>query len=318
MLEKYITKLDAYESNDKLIEDEEPIDDIDDTDEENDDLTVNSIDHWLSYIGHFSLIDAETEIALAKLIEQGDPLAKETLINANYRLVIDIAWKFSGRGVPFPDLIQEGNIGLMRAAEKFDYRYGNKFSTYAVHRITGKIRRAIPQQRNGRRIPNHLYDSIGNAIKIIANYYETNHRNPTSIELSDLMNITFTKAESILNIIYQGCDISLSTPITNNWEDIEIIELISDNDAVDPEQIAYHNILKSEIDTILKLLTPRERLVIRARYGLNDHPAMTLNEIGIRLKIKSSRVQQIELTALKKLRNINKYHKLYETLEYIE
>ncbi len=272
----------------------------------------DSIRMWLREIGKTPLLTMEEEIALAKRIEAGDEEAKNVLTEANLRLVVSIAKRYSGRGMSFPDLIQEGNIGLIRAVEKFDYRKGYKFSTYATWWIRQAITRAIADQGRTIRIPVHMVETINKLVKTSSQLVQELGREPTLEEIAEAMNVPTERVSEIIRIAPEP--LSLETPIGEE-EDSHLGDFIEDQEAESPAEAASVAILREKIEETLNKLTPRERDVLRMRFGLDDGYSRTLEEVGRHFKVTRERIRQIEAKALKKLRHPQRSKKLREYLE---
>lgn len=272
----------------------------------------DSVRMWLREIGKTPLLTNEKEVALAKRIEQGDEEAKAILTEANLRLVVSIAKRYSGRGMSFPDLIQEGNIGLIRAVEKFDYRKGFKFSTYATWWIRQAITRAIADQGRTIRIPVHMVETINRLIKTSGQLLQDLGREPTIEELSREMGLPAERVSEIIRIAPEP--LSLETPIGEE-EDSHLADFIEDQEAISPAEAASNMILREKIEEVLNNLTPRERDVLKMRFGLDDGYSRTLEEVGRHFKVTRERIRQIEAKALKKLRHPNRSRKLRDYLE---
>jgi RNA polymerase primary sigma factor len=272
----------------------------------------DSVRMWLREIGKTPLLTMDEEISLAKRIEAGDHEAKAVLTEANLRLVVSIAKRYSGRGMSFPDLIQEGNIGLIRAVEKFDYRKGYKFSTYATWWIRQAITRAIADQGRTIRIPVHMVETINRLIKTSSQLLQDLGREPTLDEIAHEMGIPPDRVSEIIRIAPEP--LSLETPIGEE-EDSHLADFIEDQEAVSPSEAASHLILREKIEESLNKLTPRERDVLRMRFGLDDGYSRTLEEVGRHFKVTRERIRQIEAKALKKLRHPSRSKKLREYLE---
>ena len=265
----------------------------------------DSVRMWLREIGKTPLLSLEDEVTLAKRIERGneDPRAakraKDTLTQANLRLVVSIAKRYSGRGMSFPDLIQEGNLGLIRAVEKFDYRKGYKFSTYATWWIRQAITRAIADQGRTIRIPVHMVETINRLIKTSSQLLQEHGREPTIDELARALNMPVERVSEIIRVAPEP--LSLETPIGEE-EDSHLADFVEDADALSPAEAASHMILREKIENALNLLTPREREVLMMRFGLEDGCQKTLEEVGRHFRVTRERIRQIESKALKKLR----------------
>jgi len=278
----------------------------------------DSVRMWLREIGKTRLLTTEEEIELAKRIENRDQdpeaadEAKTILVEANLRLVVSIAKKYSGRGMSFSDLIQEGNIGLIRAVEKFDYRKGYKFSTYATWWIRQAITRAIADQGRTIRIPVHMVETINRLIKTQGQLVQRLGREPTVEEIGREMELTPERVNEIIRIAPEP--LSLETPIGEE-EDSHLADFVQDLEATSPAEAASNVILREQIEDVLAKLTPRERDVIRMRFGLDDGSPRTLEEVGRHFKVTRERIRQIEAKALKKLRHPSKSRKLREFLD---
>lgn len=272
----------------------------------------DSVRMWLREIGKTPLLTMDEEISLAKKIEAGDEEAKGVLTEANLRLVVSIAKRYSGRGMSFPDLIQEGNIGLIRAVEKFDYRKGYKFSTYATWWIRQAITRAIADQGRTIRIPVHMVETINRLIKTQSQLLQDLGREPTLDEVSREMGLTPDRVSEIYRIAPEP--LSLETPIGEE-EDSHLADFIEDQEAISPSEAASNMILREKIEESLNKLTPRERDVLKMRFGLDDGYSRTLEEVGRHFKVTRERIRQIEAKALKKLRHPSRSKRLREYLE---
>ena len=268
---------------------------------------------YLKEIGRVPLLKASEEIEIAKRIEAGDEEAKKELISANLRLVVSIANKYTGRGMLFLDLIQEGNMGLIKAVEKFDYRKGFKFSTYATWWIRQAITRAIADQARTIRIPVHMVETINKMTRIQRQLVQELGRDPTAEEIADRMgNLTADKVREIQKIALDP--VSLETPIGEE-DDSHLGDFIEDKDSVAPDQYANNQLLKDEIGLVLKTLTEREEKVLRLRFGLEDGRTRTLEEVGKEFDVTRERIRQIEAKALRKLKNPTKCKRLKEFLD---
>jgi RNA polymerase primary sigma factor len=271
----------------------------------------DSVRMWLREIGKTPLLSLEDEIELAKEIEKGNPAAKDDLIRANLRLVVSIAKRYTGRGMSFPDLIQEGNIGLIRAVEKFDYNKGYKFSTYATWWIRQAITRAIADQGRTIRIPVHMVETINRLIKTSSQLLQELGREPMLEELARALDMPVERVSEIIRIAPEP--LSLETPIGEE-EDSHLADFIEDHEAVSPDDAASNMILREKIEEALDQLTPRERDVLIMRFGLEDGCQRTLEEVGRHFRVTRERIRQIEAKALKKLRHPNRSRKLREYL----
>jgi len=278
----------------------------------------DSVRMWLREIGKTPLLNSREEIALAKAMDEiatdpeGAATAKRALVEANLRLVVSIAKKYSGRGMSFPDLIQEGNLGLIRAVEKFDWRKGFKFSTYATWWIRQAITRAIADQGRTIRIPVHMVETINRLIKTQGQLTQRLGRDPTPEEIGREMDLPPDRVVEIQRIAPEP--LSLETPIGEE-EDSHLADFVEDQDATSPAEAATQFLLRREIEDALEKLTPRECEVIRMRFGLDDGSPRTLEEVGRYFKVTRERIRQIEAKALKKLKHPSKSRKLREFLE---
>ncbi|MHB0886055.1 MAG: RNA polymerase sigma factor RpoD [Bacillota bacterium] len=267
---------------------------------------------YLKEIGRVPLLSAEEEVELAKRIEAGDEEAKRRLTEANLRLVVSIAKKYVGRGMLFLDLIQEGNLGLLKAVEKFDYRKGYKFSTYATWWIRQAITRAIADQARTIRIPVHMVETINKLIRVQRQLLQKLGREPAPEEIGAEMEISVERVREILKIAQEP--VSLETPIGEE-EDSHLGDFIEDEDAPAPAEAASFMLLKEQLEEVLATLTPRERDVLRLRFGLDDGRARTLEEVGHVFKVTRERIRQIEAKALRKLRHPSRSKKLKDYLD---
>lgn len=267
---------------------------------------------YLKEIGKVSLLSAEEEIELAKRMEQGDEEAKKRLCEANLRLVVSIAKRYVGRGMLFLDLIQEGNLGLIKAVDKFDWRKGYKFSTYATWWIRQAITRSIADQARTIRIPVHMVETINKLIRISRQLLQEKGREPTPEEIADEMDISEDKVREILKIAQEP--VSLETPIGEE-EDSHLGDFIPDDDVPAPAEAAAFSMLKEQLVEVLDTLTEREQKVLRLRFGLDDGRARTLEEVGKRFDVTRERIRQIEAKALRKLRHPSRSKKLKDYLE---
>jgi len=277
----------------------------------------DSVRMWLREIGKTPLLTMEQEVKLAKAIAEGNgktpeaQLAKEKLIQANLRLVVSIAKRYSGRGMSFPDLIQEGNIGLIRAVEKFDYTKGYKFSTYATWWIRQAITRAIADQGRTIRIPVHMVETINRLIKTSSHLLQELGREPTLDELAKEMELPVERVSEIYKIAPEP--LSLETPIGEE-EDSHLADFIQDQETISPDDAASHQLLRERIVEVLSELSGRERDVLRMRFGLDDGYPRTLEEVGRHFQVTRERIRQIEAKAIKKLRHAKRRKKLEEYL----
>src|SRR3989441_261572 len=268
---------------------------------------------YLKEIGRVSLLTANDEVELAQAIE-AKPLheAKQALTEANLRLVVSIAKKYIGRGMSFLDLIQEGNMGLIRAVEKFDYHKGYKFSTYATWWIRQAITRAIADQARTIRIPVHMVETINKLVRVSRRLLQELGREPTDLEIGDEMGITPDKVREIVKVSQDP--VSLETPIGEE-EDSHLGDFVEDKEATSPSDAASLTMLRTEVEDILDTLTPRERRVLQLRFGLIDGHQRTLEEVGKRFGVTRERIRQIEAKALRKLRHPSRSKKLRDYLE---
>ncbi|WP_376778025.1 RNA polymerase sigma factor RpoD [Inconstantimicrobium mannanitabidum] len=267
---------------------------------------------YLKEIGKVPLLSSEEEIVLAEKIEEGDQAAKKKLAEANLRLVVSIAKRYVGRGMMFLDLIQEGNLGLIKAVEKFDYRKGFKFSTYATWWIRQAITRAIADQARTIRIPVHMVETINKLIRVQRQLIQELGRDPLPEELSKHLDMPVEKVREILKIAQEP--VSLETPIGEE-EDSHLGDFIPDDDALAPAEAAAFTMLKEQLINVLDTLTPREEKVLRLRFGLDDGRARTLEEVGKEFNVTRERIRQIEAKALRKLRHPSRSKKLKDYLD---
>ncbi|MEC6747200.1 RNA polymerase sigma factor RpoD [Marinilactibacillus sp. XAAS-LB27] len=267
---------------------------------------------YLKEIGRVDLLSAKEEIALAKRIETGDIIAKQELAEANLRLVVSIAKRYVGRGMSFLDLIQEGNMGLMKAVEKFDYEKGFKFSTYATWWIRQAITRAIADQARTIRIPVHMVETINKLVRIQRQLLQDLGREPTPEEIGAEMDLPTEKVRDILKISQEP--VSLETPIGEE-DDSHLGDFIEDNEATSPSDNAAYELLKSELEDVLDTLTDREENVLRLRFGLDDGRQRTLEDVGKVFGVTRERIRQIEAKALRKLRHPSRSKQLKDFLE---
>jgi len=267
---------------------------------------------YLKEIGKVPLLSPEEEIQLAKKIEDGDMVSKKKLAEANLRLVVSIAKRYVGRGMLFLDLIQEGNLGLIKAVEKFDYRKGYKFSTYATWWIRQAITRAIADQARTIRIPVHMVETINKLIRVSRQLLQELGREPLPEEVAEIMEMPVDKVREIMKIAQEP--VSLETPIGEE-EDSHLGDFIPDDEAPAPAEAAAFTMLKEQLINVLDTLTPREEKVLRLRFGLDDGRARTLEEVGKEFNVTRERIRQIEAKALRKLRHPSRSKKLKDYLD---
>ena len=267
---------------------------------------------YLKEIGRVPLLSAEEEVDLAKRMEQGDEEAKKKLAEANLRLVVSIAKRYVGRGMLFLDLIQEGNLGLIKAVEKFDYGKGFKFSTYATWWIRQAITRAIADQARTIRIPVHMVETINKLIRVSRQLLQELGRDPTPEEIAAAMEIPVERVREIQKVAQEP--VSLETPIGEE-EDSHLGDFIEDEDAPAPAEAASYILLKEQLESVLDTLTPREEKVLRLRFGLDDGRSRTLEEVGQEFGVTRERIRQIEAKALRKLRHPSRSRKLKDYLD---
>ena len=305
-----------------ILDDDADIEKMDDEEElelEKIDLSVpegvsieDPVRMYLKEIGKVSLLTADEEIELAKRMEQGDEEAKKRLAEANLRLVVSIAKRYVGRGMLFLDLIQEGNLGLIKAVEKFDYRKGYKFSTYATWWIRQAITRAIADQARTIRIPVHMVETINKLIRVSRQLLQELGREPTPEEIAEEMKMPVDRVREILKISQEP--VSLETPIGEE-EDSHLGDFIQDDNVPVPADAAAFTLLKEQLIEVLGTLTEREQKVLRLRFGLDDGRARTLEEVGKEFNVTRERIRQIEAKALRKLRHPSRSRKLKDYLD---
>ena len=295
--------------------------DVDDKDTEEVEIDLSvpegiSIDDpvrmYLKEIGRVPLLTADEEVALAKRMQDGDEIAQKRLAEANLRLVVSIAKRYVGRGMLFLDLIQEGNLGLIKAVEKFDYTKGYKFSTYATWWIRQAITRAIADQARTIRIPVHMVETINKLIRVSRQLLQQLGREPSPEEIAKEMEISVERVREIMKIAQEP--VSLETPIGEE-EDSHLGDFIEDQDAPAPADAASFMLLKEQLEEVLDTLTPREEKVLRLRFGLDDGRARTLEEVGQNFGVTRERIRQIEAKALRKLRHPSRSRKLKDFLD---
>lgn len=272
----------------------------------------DSIRMWLREIGRTRLLTTSEEVALAKEVESGSDHAKASLTEANLRLVVSIAKRYSGRGMSFPDLIQEGNLGLIRAVEKFDYRKGYKFSTYATWWIRQAITRAIADQGRTIRVPVHTVDTINRLVRTSSQLVQLLGREPSIEEIASAMGTTVERVIEVVRVASEP--LSLETPIGEE-EDSHLVDFLTDREAGSPAETASRAVLRDRINEMLGTLNEREREVVRMRFGLTDGYPHTLEEVGRHFCVTRERIRQIEMKAIKKLRHPHRCTRLREFLE---
>lgn len=306
------------ENLDELIELDEPILDVDNELDDDLDSSLDSISIddpvkiYLKEIGRVPLLTPEEEIELAQKMKDGDKSAKKRLAEANLRLVVSIAKRYGGRGMSFLDLIQEGNLGLIKAVEKFDYTKGFKFSTYATWWIRQSITRAIADQARTIRIPVHMVETITKVKKTSSQLLHQNGRDPTADEIAQALDMPVERVREILRIAQDP--VSLETPIGEE-EDSHLGDFIPDENAPEPTEAASLVLLKEQINQVLGTLTDREEKVLRLRFGLEDGRSRTLEEVGQMFNVTRERIRQIEAKALRKLRHPNRSNKVKDFID---
>ncbi|NLV85851.1 MAG: RNA polymerase sigma factor RpoD [Clostridiales bacterium] len=273
--------------------------------------TDDPVRMYLKEIGKIPLLTPEEEIELAKKMAEGDETAKQRMAEANLRLVVSIAKRYVGRGMLFLDLIQEGNLGLIKAVEKFDYTKGYKFSTYATWWIRQAITRAIADQARTIRIPVHMVETINKVIRVSRQLLQELGHDPSPEEIAEEMGMPVEKVRDILKIAQEP--VSLETPIGEE-EDSHLGDFIPDEDASEPSEAASFTLLKEQLTTVLSTLTPREEKVLRLRFGIEDGRTRTLEEVGKEFNVTRERIRQIEAKALRKLRHPSRSKKLRDFL----
>jgi RNA polymerase primary sigma factor len=315
-IDKIYERLEAYnivvlsspdeekEQKEKLIESDEEADDISSHDEvgvfSSSFISEDPVHLYLKEIGNYPLLTIEEEVELAKRIDEGDETAKQILAESNLRLVVSIAKRYVGRGLSFLDLIQEGNLGLIKAVDKFDYTKGFKFSTYATWWIRQAITRSIADQSRTIRIPVHMSEIINKTYRVSRTLIQDLGREPTEQELADAMDMTVDKVREVLKI--SSDPISLDIPIGEE-EDSHLGDFIRDDNILGPEESASYSILRDQISMLLDTLTEREQKVLVLRFGLTDGRTRTLEEVGKEFNVTRERIRQIEAKALRKLRH---------------
>ncbi|WP_295149827.1 RNA polymerase sigma factor RpoD [uncultured Peptoniphilus sp.] len=303
----------------KLVDKKDSKDDEGEVDVTKEDLSVpkgvtvdDPVRMYLKEIGKISLLTAEEEVEIAKRMEAGDEFAKKELAEANLRLVVSIAKRYVGRGMSFLDLIQEGNLGLMKAVDKFDYTKGFKFSTYATWWIRQAITRAIADQARTIRIPVHMVETINKLVRVQRQLVQDLGRDPLPEEIAQEMNLDVERVREIQKIAQEP--VSLETPIGEE-EDSHLGDFIPDDEILSPQDAATFTLLKEQLNTVLETLTEREKKVLTLRFGLDDGRARTLEEVGKEFDVTRERIRQIEAKALRKLRHPSRSKKLKDYLE---
>ena len=317
-----VLRITENSADDLMLDDDMDIDGLDDEEEvelDKIDLSVpegvsieDPVRMYLKEIGKVPLLSAEEEIELAKKMEQGDENAKKRLAEANLRLVVSIAKRYVGRGMLFLDLIQEGNLGLIKAVEKFDYRKGYKFSTYATWWIRQAITRAIADQARTIRIPVHMVETINKLIRVSRQLLQELGREPTPEEIAEEMDMPVDRVREILKISQEP--VSLETPIGEE-EDSHLGDFIQDDNVPVPADAAAFTLWQEQLVEVLGTLTEREQKVLRLRFGLDDGRARTLEEVGKEFNVTRERIRQIEAKALRKLRHPSRSRKLKDYLD---
>ena len=314
---------DALESNGiEIIEDTEDLslDDLninensdDDSEPAPDGVSIDDpVKIYLKEIGRVPLLSPDEEVDLAIRISQGDVVAKKRLSEANLRLVVSIAKRYLGRGMQFLDLIQEGNLGLIKAVEKFDHTKGFKFSTYATWWIRQAITRAIADQARTIRIPGHMVETINKVKKVSSQLLHQNGHEPSADDIAAELDMPVDKVREIMRVAQEP--VSLETPIGEE-EDSHLGDFIPDDDAPAPQDVASHTLLKEQLSDVLSTLTSREEKVLRLRFGLEDGRSRTLEEVGREFNVTRERIRQIEAKALRKLRHPSRSKKLKDFLD---
>jgi len=315
-IDKIYEKLEAYnivvlnpvdgdEPDDEILleledDSETEVADVEDISSSSSIISDDPVRLYLKEIGSYPLLSVAEEITLAKRIELGDDIAKQSLAESNLRLVVSIAKRYVGRGLSFLDLIQEGNLGLIKAVDKFDYTKGYKFSTYATWWIRQAITRSIADQSRTIRIPVHMSEVINKTYRVSRNLLQDLGREPTEQELSEAMNLSIEKVREILKV--SADPISLDTPIGEE-DDSHLGDFIKDDTIMGPEEAASYSVLRDQIAKLLDTLTEREQRVLVLRFGLKDGRSRTLEEVGKEFNVTRERIRQIEAKALRKLRH---------------
>ena len=299
------------ETEDEIIPDEDEPEIIEDVDVLEGVSTEDPVRMYLKEIGNVPLLTGDEEVELAKRVEAGDEEAKKKLTEANLRLVVSIAKKYVGRGMPFLDLIQEGNMGLMKAVDKFDYKKGYKFSTYATWWIRQAITRGIADTGRTIRVPVHMVETINKTLRMTRQLLQELGREPTPEEVADRLGVPVSRVREVLKISRDP--VSLDTPIGEE-DDSHLGDFIEDDTVMSPADSAAFSMLREELGTALESLTERERQVIKLRFGLEDGRARTLEEVGKEFNVTRERIRQIEAKALRKLRHPTRSKRLRDFL----
>ena len=299
------------DNDDIILDDEDEVEIIDDVDVLEGVSTEDPVRMYLKEIGNVPLLTTEQEVELAKRVEAGDEEAKKQLTEANLRLVVSIAKKYVGRGMPFLDLIQEGNMGLMKAVDKFDYTKGYKFSTYATWWIRQAITRGIADTGRTIRVPVHMVETINKTLRMTRTLLQELGREPTPEEVAERLNVSVSRVREVLKISRDP--VSLDTPIGVE-DDSHLGDFIEDDSALSPADSAAFSMLRAELATALESLTDRERQVVKLRFGLEDGRARTLEEVGKEFNVTRERIRQIEAKALRKLRHPSRSKRLKDFL----
>ena len=299
------------DEDDIILSEEDEVEIIDDVDVLEGVSTEDPVRMYLKEIGNVPLLSTEEEIELAKKVEEGDEAAKKKLTEANLRLVVSIAKKYVGRGMPFLDLIQEGNMGLMKAVDKFDYSKGYKFSTYATWWIRQAITRGIADTGRTIRVPVHMVETINKTLRMTRTLLQELGREPTPEEVAERLNVPVSRVREVLKISRDP--VSLDTPIGEE-DDSHLGDFIKDDSALSPADSAAFSMLREELNTALESLTDRERQVVELRFGLRDGRARTLEEVGREFNVTRERIRQIEAKALRKLRHPSRSKRLKDFL----
>ena len=300
------------DNDDIILDDEDEVEIIDDVDVLEGVSTEDPVRMYLKEIGNVPLLTTEQEVELAKRVEAGDEEAKKQLTEANLRLVVSIAKKYVGRGMPFLDLIQEGNMGLMKAVDKFDYTKGYKFSTYATWWIRQAITRGIADTGRTIRVPVHMVETINKTLRMTRTLLQELGREPTPEEVAERLNVSVSRVREVLKISRDP--VSLDTPIGEE-DDSHLGDFIEDDSALSPADSAAFSMLRAELATALESLTDRERQVVKLRFGLEDGRARTLEEVGKEFNVTRERIRQIEAKALRKLKHPSRSKRLKDFLD---